>query len=61
VGPELSQATTGRTNTEAQQGVRMTADRFGIVWQACANDFWAMLRDYAAPPPAAVLTQQVRF
>ena len=28
--------------------------------QACANDFWAVLRDYAAPPPAAVLTQQVR-
>ena len=27
--------------------------------QACANDFWAVLRDYAAPPPAAVLTQQV--
>ena len=28
------------------------------VAQACANDFWAVLRDYAAAPPAAVLTQQ---
>ena len=28
--------------------------------QAAANDFWAVLRDYAAPPPAAVLTQQVQ-
>ena len=38
-----------------------TTDRYSITVQACANDFWAVLRDYAAPPPAAVLTQQVRL
>ena len=38
-----------------------TADSCLTSCQACANDFWAVLRDYAAPPQAALLAQQVKI